>query len=201
MVMGMARLWEQQRARGQPLGVRQESGRGRHLDILWSAEVSLGKAVPETSPLASAIPPVLPNGAWLGSRKGVKDSPGEKVQESLGWEGRGGHMRVGARRGWFLLLVPQAWRLRRMECQCSSLPAGGQEGRLCLMWWQNTGLWVLSSTSCPSVASLSLWRSSVPPTMAPSSTIRVCSPGTEGPQPSTGKMAKTPPSACIIVLP
>lgn len=31
----------------------------------------------------------------------------------------------------------------------------------------------------------------MPPGMAPSSTIHLCCPGTEGPQPSTGKMGST----------
>lgn len=87
-----------------------------------------------------------------------------------------------------------------MECQCSSSPAGGPEDRLCLTWWQSTRLWVPSSMSCLSAASSSPWRSSVPPATAPSSTTRVCSPGTEAPRPSTGKMAKTPPAAGIIIL-
>lgn len=93
----------------------------------------------------------------------------------------------------FPFIVPQAWRPRRMACQCSSSPDGGRKDRLCLTWWQNTRLWVLSSMSCPSAASSSPWRSSMPPAMAPSSTTRVCSPGTEGPRPSTGKVAKQPP--------
>lgn len=38
--------------------------------------------------------------------KGERDRPGEKVQESLCWEGRDGHVWVGARRGQFLTRCP-----------------------------------------------------------------------------------------------
>lgn len=85
----------------------------------------------------------------------------------------------------------QAWRLRRMACPCSSSLGGGLVGRLCPRWWPNTRLWVQSSMCFPSAASSYPWKSSMPPGMAPSSTIHLCCPGTEGLQPSTGKMGST----------
>lgn len=87
-----------------------------------------------------------------------------------------------------------------MECRCSSSPAGGQRGRLCPTWWRSTRPWVPSSTSCPSAASSSPWRSSVPPAMAPSSTTRACSPGTEGPHPSTGETGPRLPTCLRLPL-